>query len=193
LNSNWNLIARTIVPFIGIPTAPTERVQGIGDIQMQLFFTPAESGELIWGAGPVVSLPVATNELARTGDWGLGPTVVALKMAGPWVFGAVANQIFTVAGDDDGTEINQFLIQPFLNYNLQRGWAISTGPVITANWEADDDNVWTVPLGLGFSKVHMIGKTPVNLVFQYYRNVVRPETTGDNTVRLAAVLMFPNR
>ena len=198
VNDEWNLIARTIVPYLSISVPgdttlgiPERRETGIGDIQEQLFLTPAKAGGLIWGLGPVLSFPTATNEAARTGDWAIGPTAVALKMTGPWVVGALANQLWTVSGDDIGEDVSQLLVQPFINYNLARGWALSTAPVITANWAAPDGEQWTVPIGLGISKVSAIGKQPVNLGLQYYHNAERPSSTGEDTIRFVFALLYP--
>jgi hypothetical protein len=50
------------------------------------------------------------------------------------------------------------LIPPFLNDNLPGGWFLTSSPSIPANWEADSDNRWTVPIGGGVGKVHRIGQ-----------------------------------
>ena len=193
-NERWNVVARTIVPYLSIPlagTPPNDRKTGIGDIQEQLFFTPANPGALIWGVGPVLSFPTATNDLVRTGDWAVGPTLVVLKMTGPWVLGGLMNQLWTFGGDEVGPNINAFLFQPFVNYNLPRGWSLSFAPTFTANWSAPEGEKWTVPLGLGIAKVDAIGKQPVSLALQYYRLVEHPSSTGDNQIRFAFSLLYP--
>lgn len=87
LTANWNVIARTIVPINSFPGPDGTRSSGIGDIQEQLFITPARPGGIIWGIGPMLSLPTATATAAETGTWGAGVSGVVLKMAGPWVLG----------------------------------------------------------------------------------------------------------
>lgn len=47
--------------------------------------------------------------------------------------GALANQQWSFAGCGDN-DVNAMLIQPFLNYNLKKGWYLSTAPIMTANW-----------------------------------------------------------
>jgi hypothetical protein len=186
-----NLIARTIVPIINTPVGVDEREKGIGDIQEQLFFTPAKPGKFIWGVGPILSLPTATNDAVSTGEFGIGPNFVGLTMHGPWVIGALANNLWRFAGDTADPDMNIFTTQIFVNYNLPRGWAFSTAPIITANWSAPEGEEWTVPVGLGISKVTAIGKQPVNLGLQYYNNVERPDGTGEHTVRLVTAFLFP--
>lgn len=191
INERWNVIARTIVPMLNVPLAGDERATGIGDIQGQFYFTPANPGGLIWGVGPVVSLPTATNEAVNTGQFAAGPGVVLVKMTGPWVLGAVGNNIWRVGGSEDTPEINAFTLQPFINLNFTRGWSLAFSPVFTANWSAPSGEEWTVPLGLGLSKVTAVGKLPTNVSLQYYNNVERPTGTGEHQVRLQFALLFP--
>jgi hypothetical protein len=196
VGSKWLLIARTIVPFIDIPVADSasgisQRVKGTGDIQQQLFFTPSHPGDPTLGFGPVLSYPTATNPLSVTGDWAAGPAAVFVKMTGPWVLGALATQLWTFAGDGKGPDVNLLTVQPFINYNLADGWSISFSPVITSNWSAPSGEEWTVPLGLGLTKVAAIGHQPMNLSVQYYHNVERPSTTGDNQIRFVVAPLYP--
>jgi len=191
INEKWNVIARTIIPFVSIPLSSGERSSGIADIQEQLFFTPAKPGSIIWGIGPQLSLPTATNTLLATGQVALGPTAVVLGMPGNFVVGALVNNVWRIAGDDQTTEINQFLFQPFINLNLARGWALSTSPVITANWSAPSGEEWTVPIGLGISKVDRIGARPVSLALQYYHLAEHPSGGADDQWRFVFSLLYP--
>jgi hypothetical protein len=191
VSDNINVIWRTIVPYISTPLPSAGRVSGLGDIQTQLFFTPTKASALTWGIGPVLSIPTATNDLVRTGEWAIGPGVVLVKNVGAFVLGAVANNIWHFAGDDADPRINTLTVQPFVNYNLGRGWALAFAPLITANWSASSGDVWTLPLGLGISKVDMIGRQPVNLTMQYYHNVERPAGSGADEFRFAVAFVFP--
>ena len=72
LTENWNLITRKIIPVISQPRlAPgDERENGIGDTTFTAFLSPANSGKWIWGAGPVLLLPTATDEVLGSEKWG---------------------------------------------------------------------------------------------------------------------------
>jgi hypothetical protein len=64
LTSEWNLISRTIVPIIDQKDVlPGTSQSGLGDIVQSLFFSPVKptAGGLIWGVGPVISIPVGAN------------------------------------------------------------------------------------------------------------------------------------
>ena len=73
---------------------------------------------------------------------------------------------------------------------MDHGWYQTSSPVITANWEADDE--WTVPFGGGFGRVFHVGRHPMNGQFQAFYNVVEPDDLGPKwSLRLQLQLMFP--
>lgn len=75
-SKNWNLITRTIVPVIyqkdTFPGSGSDF--GLGDINMSLFLSPEEpiEGSFLWGAGPVLLFPTATESLLGGKKWGAG-------------------------------------------------------------------------------------------------------------------------
>jgi hypothetical protein len=136
-------------------------------------------------------LPTATVSSIATGQFAAGPSLVLLAMPGKFVVGGVANQMWRFAGNNSTTAINSFFVQPFVNYNFKLGWSISTAPSITANWSAASRQQWTVPIGMGVSKISVIGKQPLNISFQYYHNAVRPDNAGGDQVRMVVAFLFP--
>jgi hypothetical protein len=190
LNTDWNLITRTIIPVIDQPIP--DRKIGMGDVQFSLFLSPAKPGKFIWGVGPIFQFPTATGEVLGQGKWAAGPTVVGLFMNGPWVVGALANNVWSYAGESSRPSVNQFLAQPFINYNLPKGWYISVSPIITANWKADKaSDQWLVPLGGGVGKVFMVGKLPFNGSLAFYQNVVKPDAGPDWNIRAQISILLP--
>ena len=77
--------------------------------------------------------------------------------------------------------------------NLPRNWYLCSSPLITANWEADGSQVWTVPVGLGLGRLVHLGKIPMNIALQGYYNVARPNNQADWTIRLGVTLLFPEK
>lgn len=196
LNEDWNLITRTIVPLISQPAfgQGQSREGGIGDIQFSAFFSPKTPGASgwIWGAGGILQMKTASDDRLGQGAWGIGPTAVALKITGPWVVGGLVNNVWSVTEDSGRGDVNQMLIQPFINYNFadKPGRYLTFAPVITADWKADNDK-WIVPLGMGIGQVMKIGKQPVNLQASAYYNVERPDNAAKYQIRLQIQLMFP--
>ncbi len=196
VTEGWNLITRPIIPVIRQPDLiDGGDTWGLADIQLQTYLSPAAASKVIWGVGPVLQIPSATDgKKLGTQKWSAGPGAVLLTMPGKWVVGGLVNNLWSFAGDSDREDVNLMTAQPFVNYNFPKGWYVSTAPVITANWKADgSDNTWTVPVGGGGGRLIRIGKLPVNLQAQAYYNVVKPDDapTADWTLRLQVQFLFP--
>jgi hypothetical protein len=199
LNENWNLITRTIVPVISQPN-PFEGVSpvgGIGNVQETLFFSPARPGKVLWGVGPVFQFPTATNKMLGSSKWSGGPAFVVLAMPGHWLFGVLAQNVWSFAGPQNAPRVNQFLLQYFVSYNFKGGWYVGSSPINTADWtQPKSEDTWTVPLGMCVGKIIKVGKQPVNLQLAYYYNVVRPTgsvPSGPYTIRFQLQLLFPKK
>jgi len=194
LSKDWNLITRTIIPIITQPgfVAGESTTTGLGDMQFSAFASPGNAEGLIWGAGAIGQLPTNSNDRLGNDRWGLGPSFVALHLAkgDPWVYGFLVNNVWSVGGGSDAT-YNNFLLQPFLNYNLPDGWYLTSSPLITADWKAESSQRWTVPLGGGVGKIVHLGRLPVNLQLQSYYNVVAPDNGPDWSIRFQIQLMLP--
>ncbi len=189
---DYNIITRTIVPIVSNPSVltGTDRVDGIGDTLFTAFVSPKDSGDITWGVGPAILLPTASNDALGLDTWAAGLGAVALAMPGKWVIGGLLSNIWSVGGGE--ADINLLTCQPFINYNFSDGWYATTAPIITANWEADSDHRWTVPLGGGFGKIFRIGKQPINAQLSLYNNVITPDDYGPEwQVRAQIQFMFP--
>jgi hypothetical protein len=177
IDKDWNIITRTILPVISMPALGPDigSTNGIGDMVFTAFLSPANPDKWIWGAGPVVQIP--TNSTAELGNknWGLGPSFVLLRLehGSPWV------------------SYNNGLIQPFINYNFEGGFYLTSAPILTVNWKAENSQQWTVPIGGGIGKIFHLGKLPVNTQLSAYYNVVRPDFGANWQIRAQVQLMFP--
>ncbi len=192
LNDDWNLITRTIAPVISQPDILTGegRVNGLGDINFTAFLSPAAAEGLTWGVGPAFVLPTATDNTLGADKWSAGASAVLLTMPGNWVIGSLFSNIWSLGGSGDN-DINMFTWQYFINYNLSDGWYLVSAPIITANWEADSDNRWTIPVGGGVGKIFKIGNQPVNGQISAYNNVETPANGADWQFRFQLQFLFP--
>ena len=163
LNDDWTMISRTILPVIwqNDIAGPSGEQSGLGDITQSLFFSPKNPGPsgIIWGVGPAFLVPTGTDDLLGTGKWGAGPTAVVLKQINGWTVGALANHIWSFAGDGDRADVNSTFIQPFLSYTTPDAWTFGVNTESTYNWETED---WSVPINLFVSKLVKFDQQPVS-------------------------------
>jgi hypothetical protein len=202
LGKNWNLITRWITPIIyqpiPVPQPPGPPAQqtgvyGFGDLNPSFFLSPKKS-KVIWGIGPTFVFPTATNTTyLGQGKFSIGPTLVVLVQPTHWTIGFLANNYWSVAGhsDLDKPAVNQFLLQWFANYNMKKGWYLTSGPIITANWRASSGNVWVVPFGGGVGRIMKLGFQPVNITTQFYGNAVHPPGASPWTMKMQIAFLFP--
>jgi hypothetical protein len=105
LSENWLLVSRIIVPISYQPflDSTTGGTSGVGDANPTFFLAPANTKTFMWGVGPAFLLPTATQTTLGTGKWSVGPSAVGLMQTKHWTVGALANQLWSFAGqrDDD--------------------------------------------------------------------------------------------
>jgi hypothetical protein len=191
ISEDWNLISRTIVPYIYQENIfGTSSQSGLSDTVQSLFFSPKEptSGGVIWGAGPVLLLPTGTDDLLSTEKWGAGPTAVALKQDGGWTFGALANHIWSYAGDGSRQDVNATFLQPFISYTTEDQTTFDISTESSYDWTNEQ---WTVPLVLTIAQLVNIGETPVQFALggRYYAEA--PDGGPEWGLRLQVTLLFP--
>ena len=191
--ASGRIITRTIFPFVRIPDFSSEdgtATSGLSDIVFTAFYAPANQ-PFTWEIGPVLEMPTGGMERG-TGKWSAGPSLVALVQPQDWTFGVLINNAWSFAGDDERANVNHMLLNLFIVKQLGDGWYVNSAPIITADWEADRENRWIVPLGAGGGKLVMVGgKLPLNLQTQLYYNVVRPDFGPEWQWRVQAQILLP--
>jgi hypothetical protein len=199
----WNLVNRGLIPMANvdgpIQTANNPNpgmggsASGLGDINYSAYFSPAKTGKVIWGVGPSLNMPTASDDQLGSGKWSGGLSAVFLTIPKWGSTGGIIRQLWSFSGDDDRSDVNQTLIEPFLNYNLENGWFLVTDMVMTANWEAESGNEWTVPIGGGAGRVFKIGNQAINSRLEYYYNVERPEGAPERSIVFTFQFLFPKK
>ena len=207
LGENWTLITRIIQPFVWQPYAAqvTGGQFGFGDMNPTFFLSPTKAGKVIWGVGPAMIFPTATSQVLGQGKLSFGPSVVALIQPGKWTIGALINNVWSVAGSTHRPHVNQMLLQYFINYNLNKGWYLTSGPILTANWNnkangdaaSGDDTTpggrWTIPFGGGPGRIMRLGYQPVNISVNFYGNAVHPPGASSWGMRIQIALLYPKK
>jgi hypothetical protein len=192
ISSDANVISRTILPIIAQNdvTGPGTSQFGLGDTVQSLFFSPKAptSGGIVWGAGPVFLVPTATDRALGGGKWGMGPTGVVLKIAGPVTYGVLANHIWSVAGKSDRADISATFVQPFFSYTTKKATSFALNTETTYDWLGD---TWLIPINASVSQLVVIGKQPVSIGGGVKYWVASPTGGPDWGLRLSITLLFP--
>ncbi len=193
LDRDCNLISRTIVPIVDqkdiFPGAGSQ--SGLGDIVQSAFFSPRlpTAGGWIWGAGPVLLLPSGSDDLLSARKWGAGPTAVVLKQDSGWTYGALANHIWSFAGESNRADISATFIQPFLSYTTPTAWTYTLQTESTYDWKGKQ---WTVPINAAATKVTKLGGQLLSVGggLRYWADGPDGAPHGLG-VRLVVALLFP--
>ncbi|MDQ3563443.1 MAG: transporter [Pseudomonadota bacterium] len=192
ISENWNLITRTILPIVYAesPVKGGDSKFGLGDTVQSLFFSPKAptSGGWIWGAGPVLLWPTSTDDALGTGKVGAGPTALLLRQEKGWTYGALANHLWSFAGQGSTADVNATFLQPFVSYTTKTFTTFGLNTESTYDWE---NNQWTAPLNLQVSQLLKLGKQPIQLTLggRYYAE--KPEGGPDWGLRFVVTFLFP--
>ena len=192
LSKSWNVISRTITPIISqTEMAPgSGRQFGLGDISQSLFFSPSAptKGGLIWGAGPVLLLPTATDDLLGGDKWGAGPTFVVLKQAKGKTMGLLMNHVWSFAGSGSADVSNTF-VQPFLSVTTPTATTFGVNAEANYNWETEE---WSIPINFTVSQLTRFGKQPVSVTagLRYWADNPDGSASGLG-LRLGITYLFP--
>jgi hypothetical protein len=190
MGDDWLFVSRTILPLVDQPVSPGDRTLGLGDVSASFFAAPSGPHVVTWGAGPALVFPTATDSALGAGKWSVGPTAVVVASTGAWVFGTLASSVWSYAGASDRTHVASFLVEPFINYNLAHGWALTSSPIITTDWH-DPAARLLVPVGGGVSKTSRVGKQVVQVSAQGYWNMIHPGEGPVAQARVTAALLLP--
>ena len=192
LDKDWNLISRTIVPFISqrnvLPGSGTQT--GIGDTTQSFFFSPKSPGPggIIWGVGPALFIP-SYADLLSSDKWGAGPTGVALIQEGGWTIGVLANQNWSYAGEGNRPDVNQTFVQPFITYTTKDAWSFTVDTESTFDWV---NHQWSVPINFEIAKLVKFGTQPVQFQAGLRYWAESPDTGAhDLGARFNIIFLFP--
>ena len=206
LGETLRLMLRPIVPLTYQPALSSqpvpgldldEAVFGLGDIELFQILTHPNAidiphGHIIFGAGSQWSFPSATDDRLGSGKFAAGPTAIVTVYQWFFVYGAAVSNKWSFAGDSSRDRVNAMLLDPFANYVMKDGWYLTSTPSITADWEAAQDDRWTVPVGGGFGRVFSVFKQNVDAQVQGFYLPVSPDSTGSDWIlRSEITLLFP--
>ncbi len=191
LNENWNVISRTILPYVYQEDVfGTSSQSGLADTVQSFFFSPVKpaKGGWIWGAGPLLQIPTATDDLLGEEKWGAGPTAVVLKQQGQWTYGALFNHVWSFAGESGRSEVNRTFLQPFVSYTTKTFTTFGLNTESTYDWK---NSQWTVPLNAFVQQLLKVGKQPIALQLGYRYYAEGPSGAPEWGLRFQISFLFP--
>ncbi len=177
-----------------VPDGVAGHETGFGDIQILSLIGPNRVDGIVWGIGATFKFPTASKDILGSGKYQTGPAAMLFKLGRPWIIGTLVQHWWSYAGDDDRAETSRTDIQYIIRHSLPNAWSIGMGPTISVEWDEDEGERWTVPVGLGVTKTVRFGDTPVKLRAEVHYALVYPETLGTRWTflfRIAPVIKSP--
>jgi hypothetical protein len=200
LSENWILITRTITPIVVLPRfTPTDSVQyGLGNMEPQFYLSPAHPGKFIWGVGPQLYLPTASEDPLSVNSsllpigrkWGGGVATVGLAHHGHWLGGMLLSNEWAGLYHN---HVNEATLNPFLYYNFSHNWYLVSSEVMTADWTANRNQRWTVPVGGGFGKIFRLGPQILNARAQAWNVTERPDGGPNWVLQTQIQFLYPHK
>jgi hypothetical protein len=219
-SKNWKMITRPTVPVVFTTDVPVGRrwstsplsddsttllhsdgtahfdsKQGLGDISVPMMFSPKVPGRAWgWGLGPTWTFPTATTDELGHDTWQVGPAAVWTYHSPDWALAVLGQYWWNFAEEGSDTpDTSHGTVLYSVWRNLPNAWQVGFNPTITYNNEAVGGDKWNVPIGMGFAKTLMFGKTPVKFQFSVEKSVVRADDFGaDWKVRLNIIPVIPS-
>ena len=130
---------------------------GVASVTIESFYAPNTNSSWIWGIGPYAATTVSNSGKFGSQQTGLGATGVVLNRAGPWTYGLLGYQSWSVGGNPAFGTQNNLYGQPFIAYTTK------DAVTVTANMEAlynYDTRRTSNPLYVGASKLLVLGGVP---------------------------------
>jgi hypothetical protein len=169
----------------------------MADSGFDLFYCGTEMSSkrtgFLWGVGIAGTLPVATNDNIGGNQWRFGPEVFGGIIRKWGIVGALVNNQWNTGGSNDEA-YSVLNAQYFYAVGMGKGWQFASGPTVSYDWHADSDEALTLPIGLGFSKTAMIGKSHFKFQLQLQKFLEQPDSFGPDWLlkfTITPVIMNP--
>ena len=219
LTEKWKSIFRPVIPINSFETVGNvdistgtvgaingvdfDRKTGLGDIVLWNAYSNQYKPPFVWGFGPTIMFPTATEDQLGTGKWSAGPMALAVSITEKWIIGGVFQHWWSFAGDDDlkvntsagpvsveRADVNLTDFQYIVRYRYSDTTNIGAAPNIQYNWETDQ---LSLPVGIGFDTLVKIGKLPVKIGAEVYYYAVQDDDFGPKwQLRLLFVPVLPS-
>jgi len=185
------LLPRPQLSLLSLPTAVTtpDGTTGLGDLRFVDVVVLKAGPNGLWGVGPTFVFPTASEPTTGQAKWQLGPAAAVAFFPGRWLFGALAQNPISFAGDRTRSDTNGLYLQPFVTYQFGGGWFVRSQPQMFFNWKTGRQ---VLPLDAGAGRVFDLGHLHVNLFVEPFWNLSSDGPTPEYGVTFGAALLFPD-
>lgn len=175
----------TIPAAVSTPAGET----GFGDMRFVDVAILDPGHRVLLGVGVTLVFPTASEPETGQEKWQAGPAAAMAYAPKRWLVGFLAQNPISFAGDSERFDVNALFLQPFVTYQLGRGWFVRSVPQMLFNWETDNE---VVPLDLGVGRVFQIGGQTVNIFVEPFWNAVHSEPAPKYGITFGLGLLYPN-
>lgn len=199
LGKGWLFVNRPTIPvvfkqpYFNRSSFSWEDDSGLGDIQYLGLVGKNLPGGYVLAGGLTTAFPTASQDSLGAGKWQAGPALAVATLQKRYILGFLYQQWWSFAGQDDRNSVNASALQVFYFLNFPGGWQVGGSPVITANWMADEDNRYNVPVGLGVFKTLRLGKLPIRIGVEYQYSLIQEDEWGrDHLIKFVIAPVIPS-
>lgn len=198
-----NVISRVIFPVmenrnLGADDPSTSRNEsvtefGVSDVNLSVYLSPAKVGKVIWGVGPVLSIPTASSDNLGTGVWAGGASGVALSQFGGLTVIGMIRQIWSGEIPEGYSAMGVDKTMNFFYANFGGGYAFKSGAGLGGAFEYQED--WNLSgdaqmfVNVSLSMISKLGNQPVQLSVS--PRVPLTKSSGDWGMRVGLSFVFP--
>ncbi len=175
----------TIPAAITLPSGQT----AFGDIRFQDVAVLNAGHSVLFGIGPTFIFPTASQPATGQGKWQAGPAAAVAFQPERWLVGVLAQNLISFGGDPHRANVNVMILQPFLSYQLGKGWFVRSQPQMLFDWETSKQ---ILPLDLGLGRVFKIGRQNVSCFVEAFRNVSYDGPTPKYGLSFGVQLLYPD-
>jgi hypothetical protein len=175
----------TIPSAVTVPNGKT----GFGDLRFVDIAILHEGHSVIWGVGPAFVFPTASTRVTGQGKWQAGPAVAVAFVPERWLVGILAQNLISFGGDPKRADVNVMILQPFVTFQLGRGWFLRSQPQMVFDWETDRQ---LLPVDLGLGRVFKIGRQNVSYWVETFRNLSYDGPAPKYGVTFGVSLLYPD-
>ena len=192
----YRLLPFPQLSLLTVPTAitlplplPFGSTTGFGDIRFVDLAVLDPGHSLLFGIGPTFVFPTASDMTTGQGKWQAGPAAAAAFTPRNWLFGVLAQNPISFAGDKTRPQANALFLQPFITYQLGHGWFIRSEPQMIFDWQT---NKQQLPVDAGVGRVFKIGPQYVNCFVEPAWNVSNDGPAPRYAITFGLSLLYPN-